>query len=385
MNINRASGGLAHMAYVQFCLVSFYFVKLTRRKYVVGTYRSFTRCRQSIRTSFFKKKVPGGLLIGSLVGVAALNIAFNTAYMPSQTKFLVQILAGAFIGSSIEKSDLARLPSIIKPTVIMLGAFLVLNLFVGGLIYLVSPLDLVTSLMSAVPGGISDTPIIADDMGADAPKVVVMQMIRQVLGIAILPGVIFAYDNRAKRSAPLFSREANIEKRKKSDTKSIPALVCTVVVASLFGYAGRVSGIAGATFAAAIIGVLILKLVFDFAFLSRWIKKGAQILSGCYFGSTILMQDVIEMQYLLLPIFILVLGYVANCFITGNIISRTSGFTRKESMLITTPAGASDMALISEDIGVKNTDVIIMQVIRAVVVMTFFPQIVNLILLITGK
>jgi uncharacterized membrane protein AbrB (regulator of aidB expression) len=79
-----------------------------------------------------------------------------------------------------------------------------------------------------------------------------------------------------------------------------------------------------------------------------------------------------------------VLGYLANCYFTGKIIRKTCGFTRKESMLITTPAGASDMALISADMGVENTDVIIMQVVRAVTVMTFFPQIINLIVYLMG-
>ena len=48
-------------------------------------------------------------------------------------------------------------------------------------------------------------------------------------------------------------------------------------------------------------------------------------------------------------------------------------------MLIASPAGASDMALIIDDLNVKNTDVVIMQVVRAAVVMALFPQVVNLI------
>ncbi len=56
----------------------------------------------------------------------------------------------------------------------------------------------------------------------------------------------------------------------------------------------------------------------------------------------------------------------------------------KKPMLITTPAGASDMALISNDLGVENTDIIILQVLRAVIVMSLFPQIINLILHIIG-
>ncbi|MEQ8198623.1 MAG: AbrB family transcriptional regulator, partial [Clostridiaceae bacterium] len=108
-----------------------------------------------------KMKIPGGLMVGAIIGVAALNIFFVTTYVPGQTKLFVQIIAGAFIGCIMEKSDVKRIPQIVQPAIIMLSGFLVLNLSAGLLIYLVSPLDLVTSLMSVVPGGISDTPIIA--------------------------------------------------------------------------------------------------------------------------------------------------------------------------------------------------------------------------------
>ena len=43
------------------------------------------------------------------------------------------------------------------------------------------------------------------------------------------------------------------------------------------------------------------------------------------------------------------------------------------------------MALIMEDLHVKNTDVVIMQVVRAAVVMALFPQIINLICFVTGN
>lgn len=329
--------------------------------------------------TFYKMKIPGGLMIGAVIGVAIINILFEVAYVPNETKTFVLIIAGAFIGCTVEKSDLKRLTYIVKPTLVMLFAFLVLNLFVGTIIYWISPLDLVTALMSAVPGGISDTPIIAAAMGADAPKVAVMQMVRQVLGIGIFPSMILAYYNRRKIVESRDRREAFTAKREKSNTKSWAAFLITMVVALIFGVLGKYTGIPAGAFVFPIISVLILKLVFDFAYLPRWAKQGAQILSGAYIGSSIMMADVLDMRYLTLPILIIIIGYIANCFITGKIISKMYGFTMKEAMLITTPAGASDMALISSDIGVQNTDIIIMQIIRAVVVMTFFPQIIHLI------
>ena len=320
-------------------------------------------------------------MVGAVVAVAALNMIWGAGYMPKESKTLVQIVAGAFIGCSMEKSDVRRLPKIIKPALIMLLSFLLLNLITGFIIFFISPLDLVTSLMSTVPGGISDTPIIAAGMGADAPKVAVMQIVRQVLGIGVIPSLVVLYDKRRKHKE-MSSREANREKRQKSKTKSWQALTVTLIVAAIFGILGKLSGFPSGSFVFPIIAVLILKLKFDFAFLPKWMKQGAQVLSGCYIGSLITMADVIDLRYLLIPLAIIVTGYIANCFGTGLLISKTCGFSRKEAMLITTPAGASDMALISSDMGVENTDIVILQVVRAVVVMTLFPQIVQLILLI---
>ncbi|SDE42767.1 AbrB family transcriptional regulator [Sporomusa acidovorans] len=332
----------------------------------------------SLGFALFKIEVPGGLMIGAVLGVALINVFWGVDPMPNEAKTLAMLIAGAFIGCTVEKSDLKRLPYIAKPTMLMLFAFLVLNLFIGAIIYLMSPLDLVTSLMSAVPGGISDTPIIAADMGADAPKVAVMQMARQVLGIGIFPSMILAYHNR-KNFTENADREIFTAKRAKSSTKSWAAFSVTMAVAVIMGVLGKYSGIPAGAFVFSIISVLILKLVFNFAYLPRWAKQGAQILSGAYIGSSITMSDISDMRHLLLPLLVIILGYIANCFITGKIISKMYGFTRKEAMLITTPAGASDMALISSDIGVQNTDIIIMQIIRAVVVMTFFPQLISLI------
>lgn len=62
---------------------------------------------------------------------------------------------------------------------------------------------------------------------------------------------------------------------------------------------------------------------------------------------------------------------------TGGILQRLFGYGRKESMLMASPAGASDMALVMDDLGVRNVDVVVVQAVRAIVVVAVFPQVVN--------
>jgi membrane AbrB-like protein len=345
-----------------------------------------------------KAKIPGGFMIGAIIGVTLLNIisaAVNTtgaAYMPKQIKLLVQIIAGSAIGCTMKKEDLKRLPKLIKPMVIMLGGFLLLNIVAGLLIYAVSPLDLITSLMSAVPGGISDTPIIASDMGADGPKVAVMQTMRLIFGLGIFPSLIMAYGRKSKTKpepeSPMDTpdvREPPVEKTRQAQTRSWMALAVTLAVGAMAGILGKKTAIPAMAFVFPVITALVLKLGFNFAVIPPWLKKCAQVLSGSYLGSTIFMADILELRYLVFPIIIITVGYMLNCFFTGKLIARTCGFSRTESMLVTIPAGASDMVLIAADLGIENPDIMILQVTRLIAVMTIFPQIISLILFIGAR
>jgi membrane AbrB-like protein len=336
---------------------------------------------------FVGLKIPNGLRIGALLGTALLSVFFHTAYMPEPTRFLVQVIAGALIGCTMEQSDLKRLPQVIKPTAIIILTFFVLNFSVGALIHWVSPLDWVTSFMGAIPGGVTDTPIVAADMGADVPKVALMQLARYILGVAAFPPMILAWDRLLERQkpggeSPDDPSAGNAEKRKKYQTKSWSVFLCTLAAAAGFGFIGGMTRIPAGTFLFSIIAVLTLKLKFNFAFIPKWAKTFAQLISGCYIGSAITMNDVRGFRFLALPLMIILGGYIANCFITGKILSKTCGFSRKEGMLTTTPAGASDIALNFSDMGVENTDIIIIQIFRAIIAMTVFPQIINVLLLI---
>lgn len=337
---------------------------------------------------FKRMHVPAGYMVGAFVGVAAINVVFAAAWVPHDTRTVVQVIAGAFVGCSMERSDLARLRKIGGPVAVMLVACLVLMLSAGFCMYLLSPLDLVTSLMSAVPGGINDTPVVAADMGADAPSVAILQLVRQILGIAVLPAAIAAFDRmRAAHGSPDRrdgDARASMDKRVKSGQRSAASTVVALVVAAVAGLIGRATHIPGMTFAFAIVAVLVLKLGFDFAYIPSWVKKACQLLAGCYLGTLLTLDGLLGMGALVVPIVVVVSFYTANCFITGSIERRLFGYGRKEGMLIASPAGASDMALIMDDMGIENTDVVIMQVVRATVVMTVFPQIVNLVCFLVG-
>lgn len=325
---------------------------------------------------FLKLKVPGAMMIGSIVGVSLLNITTGMAYMPPYSRTFAQIIAGAFIAIGLERSDLKRLKDIIKPTLVLLVGMFILNITLGSLIYLTSPLDLTTSLMSAVPGGMSDIPIISEEMGADSSKVALLQFIRMTFGIGIFPSIIA----RVSR-LEIFKDETEYEVYKRASTNedTVANLMITTIIASICGFMGKWTGIPSATLVFAMIGTIIYKLITNKGSMPRWMRRFAQVLSGSYIGSTMVMDKVMELKYLILPAILIVLGYLIACFIIGLIIHKKYKMPMDEAMLAATPAGASDMALISADIGIESADVIAMQIIRMVSVVSFAPQLVRFI------
>ena len=141
-------------------------------------------------------RVPGGMLVGAILGAVLVNLTTGQAYIWPQTRVVAQVLTGAYIGCLVTTEDLRHLPRVIRPYLAVMSTFLALNLAVGFFIWRVTDLDLLTSLFCAAPGGMTDTPLIALDMGADASMVAVMQFVRMVFGMACLPSIIVLADRK---------------------------------------------------------------------------------------------------------------------------------------------------------------------------------------------
>lgn len=321
---------------------------------------------------FYRLKVPGGMMVGSIVLVSLFSILTGSASMPYTAKLTAQSLAGAFIACGTDWTDLKGLAKLLKPAAVLLSAVLLLNLLLGFLIWLCGGMDLLTALLCAVPGGMSDTPIIAADLGADAPKVAILQFVRMSSGIGLFPSLIVFLTRGEPETESQTPQPAHKtpEKARKAD---VPL---TIAAALLCGILGSRLDIPASALIFSMFGVIALKFVTGRARLPLWAKRLAQVLSGAYIGCGITRADLLELRYLLLPAVIILAGYFANSVLTGHLLHRLFGFPLKTAMLAATPAGASDMALISADVGVDSQELVELQVLRLVVVVSVFPQII---------
>lgn len=323
---------------------------------------------------FFKLKVPGGMLIGAVCGTVVLSLTTGMAEMPFAAKFVAQVAAGAFIGCSVSVRDIMALKKISLPAAIVITGFLALNVALGFVLYHFTSLDAITALLCAVPGGMSDVPLIAFDMHADVAEIVVLQFVRLCVGIGFFPLWISWLGRRRSCAdeAPSAVSGGGVRSGDKLTPQAVAAAFGTALVC---GYAGLRLHVPAGALLFSIIGTLALKMTGIPAALPRWFKRFAQVLSGTYIGCSIGAEALRNIPLLVVPAIIIVSAYMLNAYIAGHILWKKFNIPFKEAMLMMTPAGASDMALIAADIGVNSPSLVVMQIFRMLMAASVFPQI----------
>lgn len=321
-----------------------------------------------------KLKIPGGMLIGSLVAVTMLNVLTDKAFLWQETKVLAQILAGAYAGCMVEREDIRNLPKLIRPYLFILGNFVIINFVMGAVIYHLTDMDLLTSLFCALPGGVTDAPLIAMDMGADGVSVASMQVVRMLFGIGCLPPIIVWFTG-AKRGKGDAEKERQLKARKAAQKEaSLRHFFPTLLVAIAAGLIGRWSGFPAGTMTFTMVVVAFLKYHGKVPPMPTRLHYLTQLITGCCVGATLTLERLYQMRQLALPALLLCLAYLLYCIVGGILMHRFFRMDQRIAMLALSPAGALEMALIAADLGIESADLIVLQICRFVGVLLVMPQ-----------
>lgn len=137
--------------------------------------------------------LPVGLLTGSIIFVALgnlLGVPFSS--LPEFMRILAQIGLGVVVASHITSQTLSGFLAHAALIVLSTGTMLLLSILLGMLLHRMTGWDYPTCLLSTSLGGISQMSIIAEDMGADPLKVSILQTVRLVTILLVLPP-LYAY------------------------------------------------------------------------------------------------------------------------------------------------------------------------------------------------
>lgn len=367
-----------------------------------------------------KLKLPMGAMIGAMVAAAGFNLLTEHAYFYSEVRVGLQLLTGAMIGSRIGKEEAKSMKTIILPTVLLLVGMVILNIGFGTAVYKFSELDAATALFAVTPGGATDMAMISADLGANTAYVAILQIIRIVIIITVLPP-IFKYivkkthykepntilrTEEAQQAKKTAAQKMSDEEREdlaeladqleddphedlpvepfrynKRETMLLVGLFAAAAAGGLLFRALNVP--AGAIIGAMICG-MVYSIIFGKAVYPKGIRPWQQILAGAFIGASIDKATVASMDVLLIPTLIMLVGILVFVFVFSYLIHKITKLDYVTCLLACTPGGITEMSLLSEEVGADTPKIAIMQTARLVLVILLFPSMLKLILSFIG-
>jgi hypothetical protein len=105
----------------------------------------------------------------------------------------------------MSRQSLHRLRQVALPAAIMIVTLISAGLLMGWGLSRLTTLDLVSALLSGVPGGASTMPLIAHDVGGDMRLVAALHLMRQLVMLVLVPltlGYLFRNRRHERAIAP---------------------------------------------------------------------------------------------------------------------------------------------------------------------------------------
>lgn len=331
-------------------------------------------------TIFVKLRAPAGAIIGSLLAVAGVSLAFGLAPIPAEYKLFTQIIAGAFIGTSFDQKSVQLLRGLVKPALILLTCFVTFNVIIGTVLHRISSLDLCTALFATVPGGLTEMTILADDMGADIAVVSVFQISRLLFAICLFPLVISralhaTRDGHADGSRKKKQRLWNV--RTKQDALHF---AYTCIIATAFGLLGHVSGIPGGALLFSVSTVSVYHVKTGHAIMPLLLRRLTQMMAGALIGAKVTVDVVVSITKMWPYVLMVGACYMAFSLFLGWLLSHVADLDPVTATFASTAAGASDMALIAADFGTVTPAIAALQLFRMIGVIAVCPTFISIIL-----
>jgi len=325
-----------------------------------------------------KAGVPSGAMVGSMFFVIIFNLITEDAYFFQNVKTCMQIMSGTMIGCRVGREDVESLKKLIKPIILLIVSFIIMNLTFGGLMVLFSDLDVPTALFSTSPGGASDMALIGEELGANPAYIAFLQVLRLLIIFTFCP-TLFRYLFKKRSHKEGTSARQEGENRQDQPVSTVPAetdykkLALTFAVCAAFGILVHMLGVTsgamiGAMLAGSVFTVLKGKNKFP-----RNIRTFMSILSGAYMGCRFHRADLANMHVLIVPVIIMLVGIIVFILVNAAVLSRFTDLDYSTALFASTPGGISEMAILSEEMEVDSFKVSILHTCRLFFVIAFFP------------
>jgi membrane AbrB-like protein len=135
--------------------------------------------------------VPTGDLIGPIVVIGTVNVFWaGPGPLAEGFRTAAMLFIGMAVGTQVSRESLRLLRHAALPAAAVIATLVSAGLALGWGLSQVTSLDLVSALLTAVPGGASTMPAVAHDLGGDMRLVAALHLTRQLIIFILVPSVL---------------------------------------------------------------------------------------------------------------------------------------------------------------------------------------------------
>ncbi len=135
--------------------------------------------------------IPAGTLIGAMTGTGFVTVIFGECRLPSgMIRTFGQAGVGIIIARSITSEVLLAFVSLLGPLLLLTVGMIGGSLLLAVLLHRITGLAPMTCMLAASPGGLSQIASIADEFGADPIVVSLIQTVRLLSIVLVLPPLL---------------------------------------------------------------------------------------------------------------------------------------------------------------------------------------------------
>ncbi len=331
-------------------------------------------------------RIPAALMVGAMVSSAFFAVkGWMVPVPPFGSGFLFQVILGMFIGIRFTAQAGRELKDSIGIALLAGVWWISFPLGLGWLVSRWFAIDLSTSILGTVPGGIAEMSLLALTLNADAALVALMQFFRLSSVLIAMP-VISGRINKSVSKGEIPPPAAKVCLPQESsdgllERTSVRGMFLTLAFASAGGILLNflrvpVGGFVGAmVFTAAAAGFGLAVCVPPLM-----LRHVCQLGLGALIG----LNATPETISILAEMFLNILGTTAAMLgwgiILAFIVRRSTGWNLMTCLLATCPGGITQLSSVSEDLGAEPLKVSLLHLVRLFTVFVVLPPLIKVLL-----
>ncbi len=326
---------------------------------------------------------PAAPVLGPMILVgAAACLGIVDVVLPVWLRLALQMVIGTFAGYRLDQEAVQRIRKMGKPVLAVTVWTIGSALLIGYLLGTFTGMDWPTAFLGTAPGSLPEMSAMALTMQANVAMVATLSSARLITTMLTIP--FLARRNASNGNAAQAAGVACVDGAPAAATpraaRGLHWTVCLAIGVSggcLFswlqlpaaGVMGSILAVAGAR-----ISGLRLRRPPD------TLRTMAQLGIGILIGTTFNPQTAVQLAHNFLPVIGAATALVGSGLVLSRALQRTLGLDEQTALLACSPAGLSQMAALSEELGAQTFIVSVFQLTRMLTVVLVLPIIFRLLL-----